>query len=90
MDALGQAKHVLRSHEGGLHGLYRVVLVVHRRGGAGQVVNLVDFCAERLGDVVPDELEVWFRQKIADVFPARREEVVQAYDVVPLVDEPSA
>lgn len=38
---LGQAEHVERAHGGGLDGLDGVVLVVGRRGRAGQMVDLV-------------------------------------------------
>lgn len=42
-------------HLGGLDG---VVLVVHRRGRARHVVDLVHLCPEWLRDVVTDELKV--------------------------------
>src|SRR5690606_15331885 len=41
--ALGQPEHVDRAVHAGLGGLHRVVLIVHGRGRAGQVVDLVDF-----------------------------------------------
>lgn len=42
-------------HLGGLDG---VVLVMHRRGRARHVVDLVHLCSEWLRDVVTDELKV--------------------------------
>ena len=43
--------------DAGLGRLHRVVLVMHRRGRAGQIVDLVDLDVERERHVVPDELE---------------------------------
>src|SRR5690606_5446464 len=53
----GQAKHVNRTMYAGLDGLHRIELVVYRRGGTSEIVNLVDFDIERKGNVVPEELK---------------------------------
>ena len=50
----GQAQHVVGADEAGLGRFDRVVLVVHRRGGAGQVPDAVHLQADRLGHVVAD------------------------------------
>ena len=63
--ALGHAQHVDRPHHRGLHGLDGVVLVVARRGRAGQIVDLVHFQPDRQGDVVADQLEVGPVQEVA-------------------------
>ena len=55
--ALGQPEHVDRAVHAGLGRLHRVVLVVDRRGRAGEVVDLVDLDVERKGDVVAQQLE---------------------------------
>ena len=85
--AFGHAQHVDRAHHRSLHRLDRVVLVVARRGGAGQVVDLVDFQQDRLRDVVPNQLEVRLAEQVRDVRLLAGEEVVEADDVVPLVDQ---
>ena len=74
----------------GLHRLDGVVLVVARRGGAGQVVDLVDFQEDRQRDVVADQFEVRLAQQVGDVRLLAGEEVVQADHVVAFVDQPLA
>ena len=88
--ALGHAQHVDRPHHRRLHRLDRVELIVARRGGAGEVVDLIDFQPDRLRDVVPDQLEVRPAEQVRDVRLLAGEEIVEADDVVPLVDEPFA
>ena len=88
--ALGHAQHVDRPHHRGLHGLDGVVLVVARRGGTGQVVDLVDLQEDRQGDVVADQLEVGPAKQVGDVRLLAGEEVVQADDVVPPLQQPLA
>lgn len=46
-DAAGEAEHVGRADEAGLGGLGRSVLVMHRRGGAGQMRST----SRRIGSV---------------------------------------
>ena len=41
-----------------LIGFDRVVLVVDRRSGAGEIENAIDFEQDRLDDIVADQLEV--------------------------------
>ena len=48
---------------------------------AGQVVNLVDFCPERLSDVVPNELKVGFSKR-SPMFFRLDVKKLSAYDVV--------
>ena len=66
----------------GLHGLDRVVLVVARRGGAGQIVDLVDLEEDRHRHVVADQLEVRPAEQVGDVRLLAGEEIVQADHVV--------
>lgn len=87
---LGKPEHVDRSVHAGLGGLDRVVLVVHRRGRAGQVVDAVHLHVERKCHVVADELEAGVVQQVADVVLATGEEVVQADHLVPVGQEPPA
>ena len=55
--ALGQAQHVDGAVHAGLGRLHRIVLVVDRRGGAGEIVDLVDLDIERECHVVAHQLE---------------------------------
>ena len=64
---LGESEHVHGTHERGLDGLDRVVLVVRGRSGTCQVVDLVDLDEEGLDDVVPDHLEVGVTDPVGDL-----------------------
>jgi hypothetical protein len=60
----------------GLGGLHRIVLVVHGRGRAGQVVDLVDLDVQRDRHVVPHQLEARVVEQVLDVVLGAGEEVV--------------
>ncbi len=51
-------QQVQRALHRGPDGAHRVALVVHRRGGASQVKDLVDLDGERVLDVVTGQLEM--------------------------------
>jgi hypothetical protein len=89
-DALGQPQHVDGAVHAGLGGLDRIVLVVHRRGRARQVVDLVHLHVQREGDVVTDELEARVLQYPRQVVAGAGEEVVHRQDVTPVVEQPLA
>ncbi len=71
----------------GLHGLDRIVLIVARRGGAGQIEYLVHLEHDRLGDIVPDQVEVRPIEQVGDVCLLAGEKVIEAHHVVAVVDE---
>ena len=87
MHALGQAEHVERAVDRRLERFDGVVLVVDGRGGAGQVVDLIDLRVVGRGDVVAHGLEAVAAQQVADVVLAAREVVVDADHVVTFHDE---
>src|SRR3990172_9088058 len=57
LQALGQAQHVDGAVHAGLRRLHGVELVVDRRGGAREVVDLADLDVEGPGDVVAHQIE---------------------------------
>jgi len=79
---LSQAEHVDRAVHAGLRGLHRVALVEHRRGRAGQVVDLVDLDVQGERHVVAHQLESRLAEQVDDVVPAARVEIVDGEDVV--------
>ena len=81
---LGEVEHVDRAVNGGLHGLHRIVLVMNRAGRTGQIENPVDLEPQRLGDVVPNELEIRLAEQAGDIGLAAREKIVEADHVVTL------
>jgi len=60
------------------------------RGGAGEIVDLVDLEPDRVHDVVPQQLEIRPFQQMRHVGLLAGEEIVQADDVVLLFREPLA
>ena len=82
LEPLGQPKHVDRAMHAGLGGLHRVVLVVDRRGWAGQVVDLVHFHVQREGHIMAHQLEVRILEQMQNVVLGAGEEVVQTEHVV--------
>ena len=87
---LCHTQHVDRPHHGRLHRLDGVVLVVAWSGGAGQVVDFIDFQEDRQRHVVTDQLEVGTVQQVRDIRLLAGEEVVQADYVVAAFDQPFA
>ena len=55
--ALGQTQHVDRAVDASLGRLHRIVLIVDRRGWAGEIVYLIHFDKQREGDVMADEFK---------------------------------
>ena len=87
LDTLGQAQHVDGAMDGCLCRLNGVELVVHGRGGAGEVVDLVHFHEQREGHVVTHRLEVRIVEKVDDVVARAREVVVHTQHVVSEVEQ---
>jgi hypothetical protein len=82
-----QHEHVEGSHHVGFDGLDGIVLVVNWRGGAGQVIDLVDLQQQRLADVVPQKLEAAVIEQMSDVISTPREKVIEADDFVALQNQ---
>lgn len=60
-----------------------IVLVMHRRGRASEVVDLVNFQENRLDDVVSDEFEPGIPEVVNQVVLPPREEVIHHDHAVP-------
>ena len=80
--ALGQAEHVDRAVHRGLGGLDRIVLVVDRRGRAGQVPDFVDFQEQRKSHVVAHEFEARMGVQMLDIALGAGEQIVHAQHFV--------
>mmetsp|Transcript_53738 Transcript_53738/g.92436 ORF Transcript_53738/g.92436 Transcript_53738/m.92436 type:complete len:322 (-) Transcript_53738:200-1165(-) len=87
LDALGEAQHVQGALRRRLDGLDRVVLVVRRGGGAGEVVDLVDLDEDGVHHVPDNHLKRGVADPVLHVFLAPREHVVQHDDLVALHHE---
>ena len=82
LGASGKTEHSDCAHHRGLHRLDGIVLVVNGRGGAGEIVDLVDLEFDGVDDVVSHQLKVGIVQKMSDVLAATGEVVVEADDFV--------
>ena len=87
MASLGEAQSIQGTHEAGLAGLDGIILIVNRRGRACEVVDLVALDVQVLYNVMSDELKVIILHEVPDVAFLAGEEVIGAYNVVPLSEE---
>src|SRR4051794_34225466 len=71
-------------------GLHRVELVVHRRGRASEIEDLIDLDVERKTDVVTRELKAGIAQEMVHVAPCPGIEIVDAQDFIPPPQPPIA
>mmetsp|Transcript_11281 Transcript_11281/g.28536 ORF Transcript_11281/g.28536 Transcript_11281/m.28536 type:complete len:245 (+) Transcript_11281:447-1181(+) len=74
--AFRESEHVEGSHRARLDGLYGIELVVGRRCGTSQVINLVDFGHERFGNIVRHEAKIGMMHPVSDVFLLSGEKIV--------------
>ena len=77
-DTARQAEHVVGAQEAGFGRFDGVVLVMHRRGGTGQVPNTVHLELDRLGHVVTDKLEARMADPLGNIRLAAGKVVVEA------------
>ena len=68
--------------------MHRIELVVHRAGGAGQVIDLVHLHIERKSDVMPHQFEIGAFEKGLDVLLVASVEIVHAQYIGALGQQP--
>src|SRR5713226_8625770 len=78
VDSLGETQHVDGSDDAGLHGLDRIVLVMDRRRGTSQVINLIDFEQDGFNHIVPQELKPGVAEEVRNIPSPSREKIVEA------------
>ena len=83
LETHGQPQHVDGAVHAGLGRLHGVELVVDRRRGAGEVIDLVHLCVQGPGDVVTHEFGHRVVEQVHDVLPPGGEEIVHAKNLVP-------
>jgi len=66
----------------GLGGLNGIMLIVHRRGRAGEIVDLVHLDIERHRHVMAHQLKVRPSEKMRDIVLGAGKEVIEAKDIV--------
>ena len=60
---------------------------MHRRRGAGEIVDLIDFEQDGIYDVMANNFEAGIRKKMSDIVFRSREEIIQADYFIPGVEE---
>ncbi len=70
--------------------LHRIELVMHRRGRAGEIVDLVDLDIERERHVVAQHLEELVVEQVHDIVARAGEVIVDAQHVMPIGQQPLA
>jgi len=83
-DPLGKTQHVDSAHDAGLDGLDRVVLIMNRGRGTGQVIYLIHLEKYGMDQVVTYEFKVGQADEMADIVLGSREEIIQAQHVLPV------
>src|SRR5690606_2941129 len=86
----GQLEELEAALDVGAQGELGLGLVMHRRRGARQVEDRIDRQPDRVEHAALDEREARRSQQARDVAPAPGEQIVEAEDAVPVLDEPSA
>lgn len=76
-----------KEEEKGYDSLHRVVLVMHRRCGASEVVDLIHLQQDRFDHVVPDQFEVRVPQMVKQIVLPSGEEIVDHDHVIPPLDQ---
>jgi hypothetical protein len=88
LQPLGKPEHVDCAMHRGFGRLHRVVLVVDRRSGTGEIVDLVDLDIERKRHIVAQEFEARIGVEMVDIALRAGEEIVEAQHFVAFGKQP--
>ena len=81
-DAFREPEHIHRAHYIRFDGFDGIVLVMDGRSRASEIVDLIDLDKYRLGNVVPDDLEISVVTQVSNVCLATGKEIIEADNVV--------
>jgi hypothetical protein len=62
-------------------------LIVHGRGRAGEMIDLVHFREERVNNVMAGEFEIRIPQKVTDIVFCPAEKIVQAENIISTLEQ---
>ena len=71
----------------GLGRLDGIVLIMDRRGGAGEVINLVDLHIERKGNVMPHQFETWMAYQMFNIMAGSSKEIIRAEYLIATIEQ---
>ena len=86
-EPFGKSQHVDGAMDIDFGRLDRIVLVMDRRGGTGEIVNFIHLDVEGKGDVVAEEFKIRVPHQMNDVFLCSRVEIIHAKDIIALFYE---
>ena len=84
----GQPQHIDGSQYRSFNSLYGIVLIMYRRCGASQVINLIDFRLIGQFHIVKHKLKTGISFQVGYVLFRTGEEIVQAYYFVSVFNQP--
>ncbi len=87
---LGKAQHIDRAVHAGLCGLYRIALVMDRRGGTSEIENFVHFYIKRKSDIVAHQLEVLCAHQSGNIVLCAGIIIVETNHIMAVSDQPLA
>ena len=90
IDPFGKAEHVDRSMHTGFNRLNGILLIVDRRRGTCQIVNLIDFQIEGKGDIMADKLKMTVVHQMINIPLVSCEKIVNTDDIVSVLQKPLA
>ena len=83
----GKFEQIERANDARLHRVHRIGLIVRRRSGACEIVNLIHRQIDRIDDIVAHEAERVVTQEIAQVLKPPRRKIIDADDEVSFVQK---
>ena len=86
-EPFGKPEDIDGAMNGGLCRLDRVMLIMNRRGGTGQIVDFIDLHIERKRHIMPHELEARVIVKLVDIALGTGKEIVGTKNFVPLLEQ---
>jgi hypothetical protein len=86
-EALGEPQHVDCAVYRRLGRLHWVVLILNWRRGASEIIDLVNFHVEWKRHIVTNELETGMDTEMLNIPLGAREEIIDAQNVMPLLEQ---
>ena len=71
----------------GFGGLHWIMLVMNRRGGAGQVVDFIHLHIKGKSNIVANQLEVGSPKQMQDILFSGRIKIISADNIMPIIQE---
>jgi hypothetical protein len=87
LEPFRESQHVDGAMDIHLGRLYRIVLVMDRRGGTGKIINFIHFYVQGKGDVLAEELKIGILQEVNDISLDSCIKIVHTKDIIALFYE---